>query len=241
MFLRRYTASAASPAAACRGAVAMRYFTSLPTLTKPAGQAAALPPLDFDYAKGCPPVFSPRQVELHYTKHHKAYVDKLNALTAGNNQYDGQTIEAIAKSTEGVAGQQALFNQAAQHYNHAFFWKCITPNGSPMPAELSAAIAAKWGSVEAFQKAFQESAIGNFGSGWTWLVYDAADASLKIVNTGNAGTPVTKGLRPLFTADVWEHAYYKDFENRRADYVAEIWKVANWKFVGQEFARAKTA
>lgn len=222
---------------------AVKFYTSLPLLVKPAGSPLQLPALDFEgVAHGCPPVFTARQIELHYTKHHKAYVDKFNALVPPTNtSFDGKTVEDIAASLQGVDGQQVLFNQVAQHYNHSFFWKCLTPNGSPMSDELTAALVDGWKSVDAFKKAFQEQCVGNFGSGWTWLVYDVQAKKLKIVNTGNAFTPVAakdSQLRPLLTVDVWEHAYYKDFENRRADYVAEIWKVVNWKFVAGEYAKA---
>ena len=226
-------------------------FTSLPSLVKPKGAPATLPALPFDYtlAGGCPPVFSARQIELHYTKHHKAYVDKLNAILATNASYDGDTVESIARKTEALPEHKVLFNQAAQHFNHSFFWQCIAPHGGNKAAAendlspgspLRAAIEAAFGSTGAFRKAFQDAAVGNFGSGWTWLVYDTSKSSVAIVNTGNAGTPVTTNtLRPLLTVDVWEHAYYKDFENRRADYVAEFWKIVNWQFVEAEFARVK--
>jgi len=212
---------------------ALRSASSLPDLKKPAG-GATLPPLPFPLEGGIPPVISPKQLSLHYTKHHKAYVDKLNELTKGKPEYDGKTIEDIAVE----AGKGPLFNQAAQHFNHTFYWRCLAPNGIAMPAPLTEAISKAFGSVEAFKEQFHASAVGNFGSGWTWLVYCPKSKTLKLHNTGNAGLPQTEGLVPLFTMDVWEHAYYPDFENRRADYVKELWKIVNWHFVAEQFAAA---
>lgn len=215
----------------------MCFYTSLPELIKPNGAAAVLPALDFNWKEGCAPVFSPRQLELHYTKHHKAYVDKLNTL-AGTN-YDGKTIEEIILDSANDIDKKGLFNQSAQHFNHTFFWKCITPNGKPMPKSLETAITTQFGSVEKFKDMFAQAGVNNFGSGWTWLCVDPSGTKqLVIENTSNAGCPVTKGLRPIFTVDVWEHAYYKDFENRRPDYLKEIWGVVNWEFVASMYAQA---
>ena len=214
-----------------------RLYTALPELTKPVNGPATLPPLDFDgVAQGCPPLFTARQIELHYTKHHQAYVDKLNAML-GNDvaKWQGKPIEELALQTDNAG----LFNQAAQHFNHSFFWKCLFPGGKPMPKPLSDAITEAFGSVDKFKADFQAAAVGNFGSGWTWLVWDPKSSQLKIVNTSNAGFPLSDGHRPLFTVDVWEHAYYKDFENRRPDYVVQVWGCVNWDFVNSMLAKAK--
>ncbi|AIN95839.1 iron superoxide dismutase [Leishmania panamensis] len=206
-------------------------YHSLPELQYP----AELPKLEYSYADGIKPVFSARQVELHYTKHHKAYVDKLNTLGTG---YEGKPIEEIIKTTNGIAANTVLFNQASQHFNHTFFWKCLVPGGKAMPKPLEAAIAKQFGSVDDFKSSFQQAGMNNFGSGWTWLCVNPKTTELLIDNTSNAGCPVTAGMRPVFTADVWEHAYYKDFENRRADYLKEIWQVVNWEYVAQMYSRA---
>lgn len=216
-------AGVAATSAAC--------YTTLPNLKYP----AALPKLPYHWQDGLKPVFSPRQMELHYTKHHKAYVDRLNTLGAG---CEDQTIEQIIKATHGKADKKVMFNQAAQHFNHAFYWYCLKPNGSSMPAELKDAIAKDYGDVEAFKAAFQQAGANNFGSGWTWLCVDPASKKLVIHNTSNADCPQTAGLRPIFTADVWEHAYYKDYENRRPDYLKELWAAVNWEYVAEVYKKA---
>jgi Fe-Mn family superoxide dismutase len=216
---------------------AVRCYTALPKLTKGDG-GATLPELHFDWTKGVEPVFSPRQIELHYQKHHKAYVDKLNALTKDSKKYNGKPIEEIAVLAH-EAKEQGLFNQAAQHFNHSFYWNCLVPKGKAMPDGLKSAIAKDFDSVEAFKKQFEEKGMANFGSGWTWLVYDPSSSKLKIHNTGNAGLPQVDKLRPIFTADVWEHAYYKDFENKRADYLHDLWQIVNWPFVAEQLELAR--
>jgi Fe-Mn family superoxide dismutase len=213
----------------------VRGACTMPNLKKPAGGEATLPKLDYPLEAGVPPVLSPKQLMLHYTKHHKAYVDKLNELTKGKADYEGKSIEQIALA----AAKGPLFNQAAQHFNHSFYWKCITPNGTAMSKELEAEIAKNFESVDAFKEKFLASALGNFGSGWTWLAYCPKGKVLKIVNTGNAAMPQQDGLKPIFTMDVWEHAYYPDFENRRGDYVKDLWKIVDWKFVAETLAAAK--
>ncbi|EPY36804.1 superoxide dismutase, Fe-Mn family [Angomonas deanei] len=210
----------------------MMQYSSLPDLKYP----AELPKLPFEWKEGVAPVFSARQLELHYTKHHKAYVDKLNTLGKG---LEGKTIESILVELNGKPDQKVAFNQAAQHFNHTFYWHCLTPNGKAMPKTLEEAITKDFGSVEKFKEAFQTSGANNFGSGWTWLCVDPKSGKLVLHNTSNAGCPLTEGLRPIFTADVWEHAYYKDFENRRPDYLKELWKVVNWEYVAQQLTNAK--
>ncbi|CCW60212.1 unnamed protein product [Phytomonas sp. EM1] len=209
----------------------VRCFTTIPALTYP----AELPKLAFDYKEGIKPVISPRQMELHYTKHHKAYVDKLNSLGKGE---EGKTIEAIIHSTNGKVDKKVMFNQAAQHFNHSFYWNCLFPGGKPMPKRLEEVLCKQFGNIEKFKQEMQTSAVNNFGSGWTWLCVDPSSKELVILNTSNAECPITKGPRPIFTIDVWEHAYYKDFENRRPDYVNELWGIVNWEYVDQAYERA---
>jgi Fe-Mn family superoxide dismutase len=216
---------------------AARFYTALPKLTKPAGKDASLPELAFDWREGVKPVLSARQVELHLQKHHKAYVDKLNSL-AKDKKYDNKPIEEIALMAL-ESKEQVLFNQAAQHFNHTFYWNCVTPNGTQLGDKLKKAIEKDFKSVEEFKKEFESKGMANFGSGWTWLVWDPSASKLKVHNTSNAGFPLVDKLRPVFTADVWEHAYYKDFENRRADYLHEFWNIANWKFAEEMFDLAR--
>ena len=187
-----------------------------------------LPPLDFDIKTAIPGVISPTQLDFHYNKHHKTYVDNLNNLIKGT-PFENEPLEVIIKKTAFEPSNVKLFNNAAQHFNHAFYWKCLTPNGPvEMPLELKSAIERQWNSVDAFKKEFTEKAVTLFGSGWVWLVTDGA--SLKIWSGGNAQTPLSESLVPLLTVDVWEHAYYLDYQNRRAEYMDKFWGAVNWKF-----------
>ena len=185
------------------------------------------------YAKDAlAPHISAETLEFHYGKHHQAYVTNLNNLIKGT-EYENLDLEAIVKK----APAGGVYNNAAQVWNHSFFWNCMKPNGGGAPTgALAAAINAKWGSLDAFKTAFQTSAVGNFGSGWTWLV-KKADGSVDIVNMGAAGTPLTTGDTALLCIDVWEHAYYIDYRNRRPDFVATFLdKLANWDFAAKNFA-----
>jgi Fe-Mn family superoxide dismutase len=177
------------------------------------------------------PYISAETLEFHYGKHHQAYVTNLNNLTKGT-EYENLDLEAIIRK----APAGGIFNNAAQVWNHTFFWNSLKPNGGGEPVgALAAAIAKKWGSFAEFRQAFQASATSNFGSGWTWLV-KKADGNLDIVNTSNAGTPLTTGDKPLITVDVWEHAYYIDYRNRRPDFVAAFLdKLVNWDFAAENF------
>ena len=172
------------------------------------------------------PHMSAETFDYHYSKHHQAYVTNLNNLIKGT-EYENLDLEAIVKK----APAGGVYNNAAQVWNHTFFWNCLTPNGGGAPAgALADAINAKWGSLDAFKTAFQTSAVGNFGSGWTWLV-KKADGSVDIVNMGAAGTPLTTGDKALLCIDVWEHAYYIDYRNLRQKYVETyVDKLANWDF-----------
>ncbi len=189
-----------------------------------------LPELPFSH-DALAPAMSAETIEYHWGKHHRSYVTNLNNLVKGN-EWEGRALEDIIRGSAG-----GLFNNAAQHFNHSFFWKCLTPNGGGRPeGALLAAIEKTWGSFDAFVAAFSKQAAGNFGSGWTWLVKDA-DGSLAIVNTSNAGTPVAEGKTPVLTLDDWEHAYYIDYRNARPKFIEAFFaKLVNWKFAEAQFA-----
>ena len=178
------------------------------------------------------PHMSRETLEYHYGKHHQAYVTNLNNLIKGT-EYEALELEAIIRK----APAGGIYNNSAQVWNHSFFWNCLTPGGGGAPAgALAAAIDAKWGFLAEFAKAFQASAVGNFGSGWTWLV-KKADGSVDIVNMGAAGTPLTTGDKALLCIDVWEHAYYIDYRNLRPKFVETfLSSLANWRFAEQNFA-----
>ncbi|OON63839.1 superoxide dismutase [Massilia sp. KIM] len=188
-----------------------------------------LPPLP--YAKDAlQPHISAETLEYHHGKHHQTYVTNLNNLIKGT-EYENMSLEEIIKKSSG-----GLFNNSAQVWNHTFFWNCMSPNGGGAPTgKVADAINAKWGSFDKFKEEFNKAALGNFGSGWTWLV-QKTDGSVDIVNTSNAGTPLTTSDKPLLTADVWEHAYYIDYRNARAKFLEAFWNVANWDFVNQNAA-----
>lgn len=190
-----------------------------------------LPPLP--YAKDAlAPHMSAETFEYHYGKHHQAYVTNLNNLIKGT-EFENKSLEDIVKT----APAGGIFNNAAQVWNHTFFWNSMKPNGGGAPTgALLEAINKKWGSFDEFKKAFQASAVGNFGSGWTWLV-KKADGSVDIVNTSNAGCPLTSGDKALLTVDVWEHAYYIDYRNLRPKFVETFLNhLANWDFAAKNFA-----
>jgi len=176
------------------------------------------------------PYMSKETLEYHYGKHHQTYVTNLNNLIKGT-EFAQQSLEEIVRKSSG-----GIFNNAAQVWNHTFFWNSLRPGGGGEPeGALAKAINAKWGSFAAFREAFSKSAVGNFGSGWTWLV-KKSDGTVDIVNTSNAGTPVTTTDKALLTLDVWEHAYYIDYRNARAKYVETFLNnLANWQFAGRNF------
>ncbi len=189
-----------------------------------------LPPLP--YAQDAlQPHISAETLEYHYGKHHNTYVVKLNGLVPGT-EYENKSLEEII--TSAPAG--GVFNNAAQVWNHTFYWHCLSPNGGGEPSGAVAdAINSAFGSFADFKQKFTDSAINNFGSGWTWLVKNA-DGSVAIVNTSNAGCPLTSGQTPLLTVDVWEHAYYIDYRNVRPDYMNAFWALVNWDFVADNLA-----
>ena len=186
---------------------------------------------DLPYPKNAlEPTISQETLEFHHDKHHQTYVTNLNNLVPGTEFENASLDEIVMKSSGGI------FNNAAQIWNHTFYWNCLSPNGGGAPSgDLGSAIAKAFGSFDDFKKAFSTSAATNFGSGWTWLVKNS-DGGLEIVNTSNAGNPMTDGKTPLLTIDVWEHAYYIDFRNARPKYLEEIWKLINWDFVAANLA-----
>ncbi len=199
-------------------------------------QPFALPPLPF--AEGAlAPVISAQTIGFHYGKHHKAYVDNLNKLVAGT-EFEGQSLEAIIKATAGKADKAGIFNNAAQTWNHTFYWKSLKADGGGPPrGALAQKIDAAFGSYDKFKAEFANTAVTQFGSGWAWLVAEAG--AVKLVKTGNAENPMTKGQTPLLTIDVWEHAYYLDYQNRRPDHVnAVIDKLLNWDFAAENLGKA---
>ena len=171
------------------------------------------------------PYISKETLEYHYGKHHQAYVDNLNKLIPGTEFESMELEEIIKKSKNGI------FNNAAQIWNHTFYWHCLSPNGGGEPKGKLADIINKYfGTFDAFKEQFSKTSITTFGSGWAWLAQDK-DGVLKIISTSNAGTPMTEGLTALLTCDVWEHAYYIDYRNARAEYVKNFWSLVNWDFV----------
>ena len=183
---------------------------------------------ELPYAKNAlEPHISEETLEYHYGRHHATYVKKLNNLIAGT-KFESMPLEDIIRESTG-----SIFNNAAQVWNHSFYWKCLSPDGGGEPrGELASAIEQSYKSYTEFKKQFSEAAISNFGSGWTWLVKNA-DGRLEIINTSNAETPITDGKQPLLTCDVWEHAYYIDYRNARPSYLEAFWNIVNWDFAAQ--------
>ncbi|MEW6260413.1 MAG: superoxide dismutase [Thermodesulfobacteriota bacterium] len=190
-----------------------------------------LPPLPYD-EQALAPVISAKTIEFHYGKHHKGYVDQLNKLIAGTDLAD-LPLERLILAIAGKPDKAAIFNNAAQVWNHTFYWNSLKPNGGgEPPIVLKERIVNAFGSVEACRKELAAAALGQFGSGWAWLVWD--QKTLKVMKTANAELPLTAGLKPLLTIDVWEHAYYLDYQNRRADYVqAVLDRLINWEFAAK--------
>lgn len=189
-----------------------------------------LPELPYDM-DALSPHISKETLEFHYGKHHKTYVTKLNDALPGSD-FEGKSLEDIIKGASG-----GMFNNAAQVWNHTFYWHCLSPNGGgEATGAIANAINSAFGSFDKFKEELTNSAIGNFGSGWTWLV-KKADGSVGIVNTSNAETPLTDAsVKPLLTVDVWEHAYYIDYRNARPEYLKAFWSLVNWEFVNSNFA-----
>jgi Fe-Mn family superoxide dismutase len=195
-----------------------------------------LPPLPYA-PDALAPVISAQTMSFHYGKHHKAYVDNLNKLVAGTEHAD-TPLEKLIAAVAGKADKAGMFNNAAQVWNHTFFWNSMKPGGGGAPTgAIAKAIDGAFGSYENFKKEFTNAAVTQFGSGWAWLVADKG--AVKLVKTPNAETPLTQGVTPLLTIDVWEHAYYLDYQNRRPDFVAAVIdKLINWDFANANLARA---
>lgn len=175
------------------------------------------------------PVISEKTISFHYGKHHQTYVNNLNGMIEGT-EFENADLDTIVKKSSGP-----VFNNAAQIWNHNFYFLSLTPQKGTQPgASLAAAINAAFGSLDAFKAEFNKAAISVFGSGWAWLVKDA-EGKLSITKESNAGNPLTSGLTPLLTFDVWEHAYYIDYQNRRADHVAALWDIIDWNVVSSRF------
>ena len=189
------------------------------------------------------PHISRETLDYHYGKHHRAYVNKLNELIR-NTDLEHLPLEAIIRATAPLTGRPSpIFNNAAQAWNHAFYWQCLTPRACTPGVAAAQAINAQFGSVEEFRQQFTQVALNTFGSGWAWLIGNN-DGKLEIVSTSNAETPLTRDRVPLLTCDLWEHAYYIDYRNARAEYLTAFWKVLNWDFLEssiREFQQSKNA
>jgi superoxide dismutase, Fe-Mn family len=195
-----------------------------------AGHEFELPPLPYA-VDALEPHMSAETLQFHHGKHHKAYVTKLNELIKGT-QYEALALEEIIRTSK-----DQIFNNAAQTWNHTFFWNCMAPRSGGTPTDqLARAIDASFGSFDAFKDKFTAAAVDQFGSGWAWLVHDNGGA-LRIETTSNAETPLTGGGKPLLTCDVWEHAYYIDYRNERPKFLKAFWNVVNWDFAAQNFMR----
>jgi Fe-Mn family superoxide dismutase len=194
----------------------------------------SLPALPYD-ENALEPVISAKTISFHYSKHHKTYVETANKLIAGT-ELAAMPLDKIVRATAGKPDRAVIFHNAAQVWNHNFYWQSLKPKGGgEPPAALANKMQAAFGSVEDCKKELTNAAVAEFGSGWVWLVLEGD--KLKIVKTDNADTPMTRGLKPLLTIDVWEHAYYLDYQNKRADYVkALIEKLANWEFAARNLA-----
>jgi Fe-Mn family superoxide dismutase len=198
-------------------------------------QPIALPPLPFAQS-ALEPVISANTLSFHYGKHHKTYVDTLNKLIAGT-EFADMPLEKIIKATAGSTEHAGIFDNAAQAWNHTFYWHSLKgKGGGEPPAELKKLIDTSFGGVDNCKKELSAACVGEFGSGWAWLVQDGQ--KLKVIKTGNAQTPIAKGPKPLLTIDVWEHAYYLDYQNRRVDYAnAVLDKLINWGFAAENLAK----
>lgn len=183
-----------------------------------------LPELPYSH-NALAPIISEETISFHYGKHHQTYVNNLNNLIQGT-EFENTDLDTIVKKSEG-----AIFNNAAQTWNHNFYFLSLTPDSGKTPStSLLKAINESWGDLDAFKSEFNKAAVSLFGSGWAWLVKDT-EGKLSIIKESNAGNPLTRGFSPLLTFDVWEHAYYLDYQNRRADYVATLWDLVDWNVV----------
>lgn len=190
---------------------------------------------DLPYSKeALQPHISAETLEYHHGKHHKAYVTKLNELIKGT-EFENMALEDIIVKAEGP-----VFNNAAQHWNHSFFWNCLSPKSGGNPdGKIAELINRKFGSFDKFKDEFSKMAVANFGSGWTWIV-QTDNGEIELMNTGNADTPLKHGKKALMTLDVWEHAYYIDYRNSRPDFIKAFWNLANWNFVNENITKEFT-
>ncbi len=199
--------------------------------------AYSLPDLPYAY-DALEPHFDARTMEIHHTKHHQGYTNKVNAALEGT-EFEGKDIEDVLSNIDGLPAdkQQAVINNGGGFANHSLFWSILSPNGGGTPSgELATAIDKAFGSFDAFKDEFSTAAGTRFGSGWAWLVVDNGD--LKVISTANQDSPIMDGLTPILGLDVWEHAYYLNYQNRRPDYVSAFWNVVNWDAVAENFDNA---
>ena len=199
-----------------------------------------LPELGYSY-DALEPHIDARTMEIHHTKHHQAYTNNLNAALEGFESFQGYSAEQLLRGSKSLpaALQGAVQNHGGGFHNHALFWEMIAPGGADAPSgELAEAIDGAFGSFDAFKEEFTKAAATRFGSGWGWLVVDAFGA-LKVVSTANQDSPLMRGCTPILGVDVWEHAYYLNYQNRRPDYLAAIWNVVNWDVVAANFSEAR--
>ena len=196
-----------------------------------------VPPLPYDYA-ALEPHIDEATMRLHHDKHHQAYVDKANAALEGTD-FDGKPIEEVLKNLDSLPQdkQKAVRNNGGGHYNHSLFWTWMSPDGGGEPSgALADAIDSAFGSFDDFKAKFKETGVNQFGSGWSWLVHDGS--GLAVVSTANQDNPITDGKTPLLGVDVWEHAYYLKYQNKRPDYIDAWWNVVNWEKVAEGFSKA---
>ncbi len=199
--------------------------------------AYEVPPLPYDYA-ALEPHIDAQTMQIHHDKHHQAYVDKVNAALAGTD-FDGKPIDDVLKSLDSLPAdkQKAVRNNGGGHYNHSLFWEWLSPTGGGAPeGALGAAIDAAFGSFDDFKAKFKDAGVNQFGSGWAWLVHDGS--GLAITSTPNQDNPISAGQTPLLGVDVWEHAYYLRYQNKRPDYLDAVWNVINWAKVAELYAAA---
>ena len=200
--------------------------------------AYEVPPLPYDYA-ALEPHIDEQTMRIHHDKHHQAYVDKANAALAGTD-FDGKSIEEVLKNLDSLPAdkQKAVRNNGGGHYNHSLFWEFLSPDGGGAPdGDLAEAINGAFGSFDEFKEQFKAAGVNQFGSGWAWLVHDGS--GLAVTSTPNQDTPLSAGQTPLLGADVWEHAYYLKYQNKRPDYVGAWWNVVNWDEADRRYRSAK--
>ena len=202
--------------------------------------AHELPQLPYDY-NALEPHIDARTMEIHYTKHHQGYVNNLNNALSGHPELENKSVEELVKDFASIPEdiRTAVRNNGGGHANHSMFWTCMSPNGGGEPSgELSDAINSAFGSFDSFKEQFTKAAATRFGSGWAWLSVDDS-GNLVVTSTPNQDNPLTDGLKPILGLDVWEHAYYLNYQNRRPDYISAFWNVVNWDQVASNFAASK--